>query len=828
MRKKLPAPTHDFVGRVAELDQVSGLLKSGPHRLITLIGPGGIGKTRLAEEAVRRARTGGIRVHSAPLGGVSAGAELAAVQYATAMAVIPADVSPRSEFDGLVATLGSREAGQRVVLVLDNCEHVATAALLLITALLDAVPDLMILATSRGPMGWRDERLINVPQLPAADALTLFRARAELVGHTLVDEEIAADICARIHHNPLFIQLVAARLRYQALASLRAGLTGRDDDNRLQWGISEPIAWSYNLCSDKEQLLFRRLSVFAPTGTNAEDAHNDAGASLAAIQAICSDDEASPEDSGPTTLASVEIAGLLEALVDHALITIYLTDTQSYSLHESLRVFAAERLRDQDPGEPTRLARRHVRYYRGQVLEAAKRWNSSAEVEVIDRVRRSWPNIVTALDASVDLPDQAIAGLQMCLKLIDLRIPFIRGSIRDIRRYTQRCLDASMQLDPQPIPLQTATMSAVTWMAVRQGDPDAERLLEQCIHRCLPEADPTEWRTHPDTDFGLPALLDLARGTYLFMRQRDPRAIAVLELAVGKFRVAGDPYEMFGAMFEALAAALLGPAPKAHSVARRAVGQAQASGAPWTISWVQLGWAVTLIKHGDPHEAARVLREALRTQLTVRDQWGAMWSVLLRAWALADMITGHENDRDRDRHLAIEIAHLVGGVATLQTHLGVRLATMGSFADETDTAVAAARAILGDGEYLAEHGRGADLSPHTGDVHRLALGTMSLRHARAHSVPARVWDTLTPTEKKVALLAAAGQSNGAIARQRGSSRRTVDTQLSSILSKLDVPSRHNIREHVPAELLNNPGSSTRHSTSPATPSESITPIRPRP
>jgi len=828
MRGKGPVPTHGFVGRREELDLVSSLLMSGPHRLLTVIGPGGIGKTRLAAEAVRRARAGGIRVHWVPLSRVSPGAEVEAVQMAAASAVIEADISPRSAFDALVDTLrenDSAEAGRRVVLVLDNGEHVANAVAHLISDLLEQVPDLTIMATSRGPIGWADERLINVPQLPASDALELFGQRAELVGHTVADEEVATEICAHVHHNPLYIQLVAARLRYQSLKTLRAGLTGRDDDGRLQWGFAEVIAWSYNLCSSTEKLLFRRLSVFAPADTGPDDTRTDAGAYLEAIRAVCSDDEAPAADQTHTMLSSWEIAGLLEALADQSLITIHIGDSgERYAMHESLRVFASERLRHEDPTEPARLARRHLRYYQGRAVEAAARWFSADELEVVGWAQSAWANIVIALDTAAELPGEAVAGLRICRAMIDLRT-WILTSIRDIRRYTERCLQASATMDPQPTELQMDVRSALVWLTVRQGSQDAEQLLEECIATCLADPDNTDWRDHPEADYGLPAVLDLARGTYLFMRMRDKRAIVVLELAMGKFRQAGDPYEVWAAMFASLAAALLDSAPKAHTIARRAVAQGQASGATWTTSWVQLGWAVTLIEHGDPQEAARVLREALKQHLVVGDQWGAMWSVVLLTWALAHMITGLDADRDHDRHIAIEIAQLIGVTGTVQHHLGVQVASMGTFADQTAAAVAAARAVLGEVDYTTARTLGAGLNLHD-ELRRVALGR-SGRRGKPEPVTGP-WGKLTAREQQIALQVVAGKSNKAIATRDGVSTRTVDTQVSSILDKLGIKSRVEIGSHVPADRLDPPASPRAGSGDSKPASQGPTTLRRRP
>ncbi|WP_024804005.1 AAA family ATPase [Nocardia sp. BMG51109] len=821
----LPMPTHTFVGRDRELAQIDDLLLSGVFRLITLAGPGGIGKTRLAAEAVRRFRAGNtaVRVHWVRLARLAACSDHAAVERETARSVIEADFSERPGWEVLVDTLAGGEAAgrdRRTVLVFDNCEHVLDGLVRFITDLLEAIPGLTVVATSRGPIGWIDEHLVNVPPLTEQQALTLFRQRAGLTGHPVTgadQEAIAADICRRVHNHPLYIQLAAARLRHRSPAGIRAELSGRADDRRMQWTtgpragadprhrrVTDVIRWSYELCSDAERLLFDRLSVFAAGyDTNPDDGNAgvaDVGADLAAIRAVCG----SGPDDGDTviSLPGNEIQRLLDGLVDQSLVTVHITtSTVRYSLLESLRVFASEQLRRRsgdDAGEPARLARRHLRYYRDRVSDAAGRWFSPAERELLDWARASWDNIVTAIETSLTSPGEAASGLEICLGLIALRVPFVRGSMRDIRRWTERCLDATATETPQPAELQVAARSAIAWLAVRRGQSaDANRLLEDCVAACVPQAGGTDWRNHPETDFGLPPQLELAWGTELFMDKRDPRAIVVLVRARDQFRRLDDGGgEMMAGMFAGIAAGLLGSSRQAHDISRYCLEHARGSGALWATSWAELSWAITLIKHGDPAAAEAVLRHALAHQLTMRDQWGAAWSVELRTWALGALIG--RGGGERDRALATEIARLAGGVRALRTRLGIDIDAMGTFADESRRAVAAARRVLGGTAYAAAEARGARLRPEHNEVHRLALG-----EAIADTTPivTESWCTLSAVQLEIAVLVAAGYTNGDIARRRGKSKRTVDAQVAAIFSKLGVSSRREIEKDVPARLV---------------------------
>ncbi|WP_157224040.1 hypothetical protein [Nocardia paucivorans] len=125
---------------------------------------------------------------------------------------------------------------------MDNCEHVLADAASLIVSLLEAVPGLVVLATSREPVGWVDEHLVEVPPLSPHQALTLFRKRAELTGHPVIGKNriaTAERICRHMHNNPLYIRLAAARLRRRPLDAILQELNGGASDKRMWW----PRAW---------------------------------------------------------------------------------------------------------------------------------------------------------------------------------------------------------------------------------------------------------------------------------------------------------------------------------------------------------------------------------------------------------------------------------------------------------------------------------------------------------------------------------------------------------------------------------------------------------
>ncbi|MEV6428033.1 LuxR C-terminal-related transcriptional regulator [Nocardia sp. NPDC051463] len=836
------AATDGFVGRGLELDKISTLLL-GSARLITLVGSGGIGKTRLATETLRRfGKATHIPVYWVRLARLAKGCGAAEVEAEVTASVVGADFSSRSGWEALVDTLTRTDAVGRsphAVLVMDNCEHVLAAAGELIAQLLEVVPGLTILVTSRGPIGWVDEHVVVVPPLTQRQALTLYRQRAELTDHPITETDqiaMAGLICRHVDNHPLYIRLAAARLLRQPLAMILQELSGEATDKRMRWshgprvggeprhqGVGDVIAWSYDLCQDKERLLLDRMSVFAAGyDTNPEDDSGsalDVGVDIEAIEMVCADDPA--PDQGKTEalvrVAAEEVEGLLDRLADQSLVTRHITPTTvRYSLLESIRLFAGQRLAQRSTGEvdePARLAQRHRRYYRDKIVAAQLNWFSPMEQELLDWARAAWDNIVTAIETSLTSGEPEL-GLEISAGLVFLRAPFFTGLLREMRRWTERTLQATRGLSPQPTELHIGAMALVAWLALCQGlHEDAERMLEDCVDACV--SDPKipkreNWRQTPETDAGLPAPVEYLWGAELWLAKGDPRAVTVLGRAREKFGALGDRGgEAMSEMFEALAAGLLGTAQQAVEITRRTFEHTTAAGARWAKSWAEMAWAIVLTKHGDPTQALALERSALAYQLPIRDRWGAIWAVHFRSWSLAQIITDASAAGNPDpaelEALATEAAQLAGGAATLRARLGVDIEGLRPFANETTKAIDVARRVLGPEAYAAAYRQGSLLRPESHEVQRLALGTLSIdRMPMAH--PARKnapshWDELSAAEEQVATLAAAGWTNTAIATRRGNSRRTVDAQMAAIFHKLVITSREDIIELVPRDRI---------------------------
>ncbi|WP_063009628.1 ATP-binding protein [Nocardia kruczakiae] len=804
----VPTTSDEFIGREPELGRLATLL-SGSARLITVIGAGGLGKTRLVTEAVHRLpRTGGRGVHWVRLARLAAGTDAAGVAEEVVRAVVDHDFSGRDPWPALSDTLAAAAAPP--VLVMDNCEHVTEGAGQVIAELIETVPDLTVLATSRRPLGWIDEQLLPLPPLTQAQAVELFHKRAALTGTVLSPDSAGtvASICRHLHHYPLHIRLAAARLRRRPPAMILRDLDGRAGDTRLHWppttlvgadtrhrGITDVIAWSFELCDARERLLFERMSVFAPGyDVNPADADDESGlevgADLDAIVAVCSGLDAS--HGSPAEPAAAEIEELLERLADQSLVTVHLSAREvRYSLLESLRLFARERLAERDPREPRRLADRHRRYYRDRITGS-----DDGDGRLPQWARASWDNLLIAIDRSLDSPDDAVAGLEIALGMIALHVPFFRGSLRESRRRAEKTLAVA---DSAPEPLRIRAMATIAWICLCQGQPgEAAELLDRCVAAAVPEpAARARLAADPTADVPLPAPVVFTLGCRLMLVDQDVRALVLLSRAREMFTTAADyGHAAICALFEALAAAFLGTPEQALAVTARHLEAAE-SGADWAKSWAEIARIIAETLHGDARWAAAAAPATLARQVATRDTWGVVWSVHARAWALA-RLTLDAPPAAVPRATAVEIARLLGAAAALRRRLGVEIAQLRPFVAETDRAADGIRRLLGAHTFDAAYREGTEVRPTLTEISRLAcdIAAPDERPARPH---APEWDLLTRAEQEVAALAAAGWTNGDIAARRGSSTRTVDAQVAAVLRKLAVASRADIAPQVPPE-----------------------------
>ncbi len=380
----IPEPLTTLVGRDTEQHDLERLMDEA--RFVTLVGPGGVGKTRLALEVARVASAslefGGCLVELAPVG------DPAGVRGAIAAALALPDPSRLAEM------IGDRE----MLIVLDNCEHVIATAAEVAEDLLRRCPALRLLATSREGLRVGGETIWSVPPLATDDAVTLFVARANAAGATLElsdeDRMVIADICARLDGLPLAIELAAARTRAFPLQQIRARL---NDRFRLLTGGSRTalarqqtlravVDWSYELLFDDEQRVFERLSVFP------------GGCDLATAEAVCADDD----------IAAADLADHLHALVDKSLVVAVPTGTElRFTQLQTLAEYGMERLAERGEAVPVRDAMSN--HYAALCARSAAAYTGDQQRAWLTAIDQEHDNLRAALEWAVANDDAETA-----------------------------------------------------------------------------------------------------------------------------------------------------------------------------------------------------------------------------------------------------------------------------------------------------------------------------------------------------------------------------------------------------------------------------------
>ncbi len=444
----LRARLTSFVGRDTDMAALREDL--GRARLVTLLGPGGAGKTRLSQEtaeAAAEAWPDGVwlaelapvddpdTVPEAVLGAL--GARETVLRGAGAEELRAAD---RTGGDPLVR-LTEHCAPRRMLLLLDNCEHVIGAAAALADHLLAHCPQLTVIATSREPLGVPGEFVRPVDPLPDPMALRLLAERGAAARpgfRTDADEATAAacaEICRRLDGLPLAIELAAARLRMLTPRQIADRL---DDRFRLltngsrtvlprQQTLRAVVDWSWDLLDAAERAVLRRLSVFA------------GGCSLAAAEEVC----ALPEPADGVTVDSLDVASLLGSLVDKSLVVAAPGDDgeMRYRLLETVAEYAAERLAE--AVERDAVGRRHLTHYRELARTTGPAMRGAGQRAAIAAIRREYENLRTALRHAVAVRDEHEA---LCI-VLSMSWYWM---LRDLRTDARQWAESASSLGPDP------------------------------------------------------------------------------------------------------------------------------------------------------------------------------------------------------------------------------------------------------------------------------------------------------------------------------------------------------------------------------------------
>lgn len=739
-----------FVGRRRELDEAKKRMTES--RLVTLAGPGGVGKTRLAVELADRSRKAfrdGVWV--AELASLEDESGLAST-IASALAV--PDQSNRSATDQLVNYLRPRQA----LLVVDNCEHLLDGAAKLVAELLDKAPGLRILATSREPLGISGEHICLIPPLstPSTDGiyetqgldhfeavrLLIDRARSIVPDFSVTDEnrDAVIQLCSRLDGIPLAIELAATRLRALSVTQIGARLDHRfqllTGGNRValprQQTLRALIDWSYELCTAAEQLLWARLSVFPGSFD------------LTAAEDVC----------GFGELEADRIVDLLDRLVAKSIILAERSGEQvRYRQLMTVREYGVQLL--ETVGEYGVLKARHRDHYLSRAAGMVDRWCGPGQALSLAAMRADHANLLSALEWSVNTPGEIRAAAELASLL---RYHWIAGGfLSDGRRWLDRILD---QQDG-PGPEHGGALWVAAWVCLIQGDRDAAAVYLTACHEMAEALDDRILEAHAAH---WSALHQLFSG--------NPReSMALYRQSIGVHMKAGDTASALTGLFQlAMAQTYDGQLEAALDTCSHVLQLSSTHGERWTHAYSL--WITGLCRWhlGEMVAAKKAATEALKIQREFKDSICTALSIELMSWIAASTL-----QFERAAELANAAGAVWAGLGTKVEAFGPHIRRDSEHSNETVVRELGRQRFM---QLAAEQG---DLSKD--EAIALALGSNSRPVAAAKTSP------LTRREQEIAEQVSKGLSNRAIAESLVISTRTVGGHVESILAKLAFTSR---------------------------------------
>ncbi len=677
----LRARLTSFVGRTGDVEAIGHRL--GTARLVTLVGPGGAGKTRLATETALTlapySPDGIWFVELAPLADPAdvAPAILSALGVSEYVDGIRGTIAPgripavRAARDRLLEVLAER----RVTLLLDNCEHLVAGVADLADALLTRCPSLRVLATSREPLGIDGEQLYPVGplELPAGDettgaAVQLFSDRATAVspGFTLTAQNGPAvgEICRRLDGMPLAIELAAARLRSMSPEQIVARLSDRfrllTSGSRTalprHQTLRAVVEWSWDLLDDAERAVARRLSVFA------------GGATLEAAERVCAGDGVPADDVLPV-LASLVDKSLLEA-TDSA-------GSVRYWTLETVKAFSAERLAE--AGETDTVRRAHAEHFRDLVELAEPKLRTGEQLVWIARLDADHDNLLGALRLAIDTGDADLA-----IRLVAVLGEYwnLRGRPAESMTWLRSALDV-----PGAAPVRQRSVTLFMYALGNIATEGTERtdLAMRRSLRALAEIRLLH-RRHRGEDSWMEALV--ADGIWAMIRRDRSAGLVHLEKAQDD----PDPWNRsLTRMMRAMLAENEGDVEQMYADLTEALAGFRSLGDRWGMSLAQRGLASHAMQAGDHAGAVPALTEALRLLDELGTREGVPMLLVQRSQSRAELgdTDGARADLLQAREQAIRDAS-PGNEAFANAALGVlerRAGDLDSARELTDRAL---------------------------------------------------------------------------------------------------------------------------------------------
>ncbi|MFF5480702.1 ATP-binding protein [Streptomyces sp. NPDC012935] len=672
-----PLDLSTFLGRAAELAGLAEALAT--VRLVTVTGPGGVGKSRLAARVASRCT---------PRDGVWQ-VDLASVRdpefldYAVVEALGLTDHTTRLPHETLLAHLAERQ----LLLILDGFEHLVDPCAELVSGLLRRLPGLRVLAVGRRPLGVTGELLFPLAPLSEDEAVELLVDRAAQPEVVVPDDAAVREVCRRLDGIPLAIELAAGRLRMLSPGQVLERL---DDRFRLLTGggrdglprhrtLRTAVGWSHELCTPEERLLWARLSVFAGRFD------------LEAVEYVC----------GGQGLHSDDVLEVLSQLLAQSVVTREETPAGvRYRMLDTIRAYGADWLAA--TGDAARLRRRHRDWYLGLTTWCELEWFSPRQDEVAARVEAELPNLRRALDHCLSEPDDAHLGQYLAGSLWFYWVGC--GRLSEGRHW----LEQAVALDSGHEQSRLKALWVLGYVAILQGDTvPALGALAQCREEAERAADPTAV-----------AYAEHRTGCLALLSDDMERAETLLRSALGRYQAIGELNSnvLMGQVELAMTRAFQGDLPDAVRLCEDVRQVCEDHGERWARSYALYVLAYAAWADGDLPGARALLTDCLGSAHSFHDLLGSVLAVELLA-----LVTGAEGD-------PVEAAVLQGAAARMWPSVGLPLFGSACFNAPHELCATAARERLGDERYEECVRQGAALG-------REEVVRRALRRMPADAVP---------------------------------------------------------------------------------------------